>query len=330
MLNKLIPYNLCCSIASICSADDSTPNPAAAAPRPTQIFHLPQPSTAIHCLAFHNDHLLIGTLATVAAHRIIADNGGTIAAAAAWELKLCSASRTTNEPGEVNALWLDADKAQLYAGCGDNILYAIDVSTGTLVRDFSGHTDYIHSVTGASRATATDRRIFTGSEDGTVRFWDARDKRSAGGTLEPHREQRLARSELGRWIGTVSVNDDGWMLCGGGPRLALYHLRSLECTAVYGRFEGVVHVSGFVDDVVLAGGADSATVHEYSLNGELVAEVPVSGPAVYSAVWQPTGGGLLALGGASNRLDVCTNLRYRDVMLELYEPASAADVERKM
>lgn len=315
------------SIATICSPDANeadaetvaATNAAQPSNRPLQIFRSPHLS-AIHSLAYHQQHLLIGTLGTVSAHRIADPATGRIPTAAAWELKLSSAARTTNEPGEVNALWLDAQRSHLYAGCGDNILYAIDLAAGgRLIRDFVGHKDYIHSVTG----NAASGRIFSGGEDGAVRFWDSREKRSTG-AVEPFRQERLARPDLGRWIGAVAVNDADWLLCGGGPRLALWHLRSLECTTAYAKFGGSVHVAGFVDDVVLAGGDASATVHEYSLNGDLVAEVPVSGPSVYSAVWQTGGaggastGGMLALGGASNRLDVCTNLKYRDLVLELY------------
>lgn len=216
-------------------------------------------------------------------------------------------------------MWLNAAAATLYAGCGDNIMYAIDVNDdgGRVQRDFVAHRDYIHSVCG----NEASGRLFSAGEDGAVRFWDAREQRSTG-AVEPWKQARLARPEFGRWLGAAAVTDGDWLLCGGGPRLALWHLRTLECTTVYGAFGGGVHVAGFVDDLVLAGGESAtASVHEYSLNGALVAEVPVSGPAVYSAVWQRDGSGrgLLSLGGASNRLDVCTNWRYRDLVLELYE-----------
>lgn len=334
------------SIATICSLDpndadyvdtDATTatahDTAATEHRPLQIFRTADQSP-VHSLAYHQHHLLVGTWANVSAHRIDDPATGLISVTASWELKLTSASRTTNEPGEVNALWLDTLRSQLYAGCGDNVLYAIDLTAGgRLIRDFVGHKDYIHSVTG----NASTGRIFSAGEDGAVRFWDARDRRSAG-SVEPFRQERLARPELGRWLGAVAVNDGDWLLCGGGPRLALWHLRSLECTTAYAAFGGGVHVAGFVDDVVLAGGDASASVHEYSLNGDLVAEVPVSGPSVYTAVWQTNGdraggdsegsgggagssassAGFLVLGGASNQLDVCTNLKYRDLVLELY------------
>lgn len=42
-----------------------------------------------------------------------------------------------------------------------------------------------------------------------------------------------ARSDLGRWVGCVAVDKDDWLVCGGGPRLCLWHLRSLAVTTVF-------------------------------------------------------------------------------------------------
>lgn len=313
--------------------------------RPTQIFRTKPhrsstfSSTAIHSLAFHANQLLIGTLSMISAHDVDIRNGGRIGSTHVWQLHLnfvpdllhgSTTSTSISSAYEVNSLWIDTRQSHLYAGCGNNTMYAIDLSAGgRVIREFHGHDDYIHCVVGSSNNGST--RIFTGSEDGTVRFWDARSKYALGSLDPQFQQEKITRSicsEFGRWIGTVALSgaQDDWLLCGGGPRLALWHLRSLECTNVYEGFKGKVHVSGFIDDMVLAGGGDCGQVHMYSLNGDLIAEIPVSGPTVYTAVWNnkpfedktDPGAHILAFGGASNHLDVCTNRMYKDLLLELY------------
>lgn len=207
---------------------------------------------------------------------------------------------------------MDHLNGHLYAGCGDNIIYVVDLEMGSLVRDFVGHSDFIHSVDGS----AENRRVFSASDDGTVKFWDQREKRHVG-ELVPHQNVKLSRPALGRWQGSVSVTDDDWLICGGGPRFSLWHLRSLECTTVYD-FPGAAHVTGFLDDVLFVAG-DHSQLHQYSLNGDLTAEIPVSGPSVYSVVWQTKPMRLMSIGGASNRLDICTNFQFKDMVVDLYE-----------
>lgn len=276
--------------------------------RPTQILKVDEASP-VYSLAFYANQLLVGTVATVSAY---AWHKNSINPKKFWDVKLCSAQKDTPEPGEVNSVWVDHLNGHLYAGCGDNIIYVLDLELGSLVRDFVGHSDFIHSVDGS----AENRRMFSASDDGTIKFWDQREKRHIG-ELIPHEHEKLTRPALGRWQGSVSVTDDDWLICGGGPRFSLWHLRSLECTTIYD-FPGAAHVTGFVDDLLLVAG-DHSHLHQYSLNGDLNAEIPVSGPSVYSVVWQTTPTRLMSIGGASNRLDICTNFQFKDLVVDLYE-----------
>ena len=56
------------------------------------------------------------------------------------------------------------------------------------------------------------------------------------------------------------------------------------------------------------------SLYQCSLQGELLAEIPVSSSVVYSVAWhcgQPAN--LLSVGGSSSRLDLCTpNFAYKD------------------
>lgn len=185
----------------------------------------------------------------------------------------------------------------------------MNLEDGQIVRDYTGHKDYIHCVHGSGS------RIFSASEDGTVKFWDYRQKRVAG-QIEPYTNADLVRPNFGKWQGTVSVTDD-WLVCGGGPKFSLWHLRSMECTTVY-PFPEKIHVSGFLDDILYTAG-DLNSLHQYSLAGDIMAEVPISSSSAYSVVWQiPPNNKILSIGGASNSLDICTNFNYKDIAIDLY------------
>lgn len=54
----------------------------------------------------------------------------------------------TFDTTDVNCMYLDQTDGILYAGCGDNEIYSITLENGTVLRKYSGHKDYIHSVDG--------------------------------------------------------------------------------------------------------------------------------------------------------------------------------------
>lgn len=160
----------------------------------------------------------------------------------------------------------------------------------------------------------SNSRIVTASEDGSVNLWDSRQCKITG-TLEPYKDDNLNRPNFGKWQGTCSITDD-WLVCGGGPKFSLWHLRSLECTSIF-PFPEKLHVSGFIDDVIIAAG-DSPHLYQYNFKGDVQAEIPVSASSVYSAVWKQDPYKIMSFGGASNGLDICTNFSYRDIVLKLY------------
>jgi THO complex subunit 6 len=212
------------------------------------------------------------------------------------------------EKGEINYLWLDRDKGHLYAGCGDNNVYGINLEDGKVFSTLKAHTNYVHCIDGS------DNRLVSASEDGTVKFWDLRSNQATQ-SIMPSQNEKLNRPEYGKWIGTVSLNDD-WLLLGGGPRASLWHTRSLESTAF--TFPERVHVSGFLDDNIMFGG-ESKILYHFNYSGQVTSEIPVSSSAVYSVVWQNDTHKCMAIGGASNNVDICTNFGYKDLVLSCYE-----------
>lgn len=49
-------------------------------------------------------------------------------------------------PIDVNCLILNKEDNILYAGCGDNNVYAFNFECGDVVHKFEGHKDFIHSI----------------------------------------------------------------------------------------------------------------------------------------------------------------------------------------
>ena len=126
-----------------------------------------------------------------------------------------------------------------------------------VVSTLSGHTDYIHMVAGGREGE--EAALVSAGEDGTVRLWDPR-KGEETHCLTPADKPELARPHLGKHVSTVTcirgvgtvpclgavcacrawlvcvtlgqvscvaVASD-WVACGGGPRLGLWHLRTLS------------------------------------------------------------------------------------------------------
>ncbi|KAF9422214.1 hypothetical protein HW555_002023 [Spodoptera exigua] len=220
-----------------------------------------------------------------------------------WVIRI--PSRSSMEQTDVNSLWLSEDESKLYAGCGDNNVYVFDLEDGRLVSTFKGHNNFIHAIDGRQQ------QLITASEDGCVMLWDTRTS-SNHNKLEPHNNSKVSRPEIGKWVGSVALGED-WIVCGGGPRLALWHLRSLDAVTVFDIPDHGIHVSFFHDDSVFAGGA-AKHFYQLSYSGEVKVELPVSATTVYSAVLR-TNPKVLAIAGSSPEIDLCTTFNYRDQVL---------------
>ncbi|XP_075969925.1 THO complex subunit 6 [Anticarsia gemmatalis] len=221
-----------------------------------------------------------------------------------WSNKI--ESKTSLEQVDVNSLWLSEDEVKLYAGCGDNNIYVYNMEDGRLLSTFKGHTDFIHSVHGKNQ------QLISASEDGSVMLWDTR-TRSHTNKLTPHTNSKVSRPDIGKWVGSAALSDD-WIVCGGGPRLALWHLRSLDAVTVFDIPDHGIHVSFFHDDCVIAGGA-AKHLYQLCYSGEVKVELPVSATTVYSAVLKTSPNKILAIAGSSPEIDLCTTFTYRDQVL---------------
>ncbi|EDV96336.1 THO complex subunit 6 [Drosophila grimshawi] len=261
----------------------------------------------INCLAFHRDFLIVGAIGIIYGLPWNEEEQ-TLSPKRAWEIKIPMPVDAVEVP-DVNSLWVCSETDTLYAGCGDGIVYQIDLEDGRIEREYRGHTDYVHCVVGQA-----DGRLYSSGEDGTVHFWSDKQKEPLS-ILEPHKNRQLLRPDWGKWIGAVSVNDD-WLICGGGPRPAIWHLRTMEYTRAFD-FPGPVHVCDFVDDSVLIGGEHNH-VQFYTLNGSLQANIPVENTSSYSSVWQTNPFNFMSIAGFSNKLHILKDFRFLDSKIELY------------
>ncbi|PSN50261.1 hypothetical protein C0J52_02393, partial [Blattella germanica] len=75
------------------------------------------------------------------------------------------------------------------------------------------------------------------------------------------------------------------MVCGGGPRLSLWHLRSLDVTTAFQLDDAGIHVAMFYDDRIMAGGA-SPNFYNLNYTGDIYAQIPFSSTCIYSVVYQ--------------------------------------------
>merc|ERR1712127_927605 len=57
----------------------------------------------------------------------------------------------------------------LWTACGDSIARAYDAKSGSLKRSFIGHEAAVNCL------VVTEGKLYTGSSDGTLRIWDAKD-----------------------------------------------------------------------------------------------------------------------------------------------------------
>lgn len=210
---------------------------------------------------------------------------------------------------EINSMWVDHENENVYAGCGDGNVYICSLEDGQVIKTLSEHSDYIHSIHGH------DKLIASASEDGFVKFWDIRENSSVF-QIQPSKNAKIARSDYGKWIGAVCVNKD-WFATGGGPSLTLYHLRNREPFHIFD-FPKEIHVTSFIDDNLVVGGEHNS-IHQYSLNGEIISEMSISGPSILSIVWQKhSENNILTACGTSNKIDVSTNFNYKDTQLNFY------------
>ncbi|XP_043469527.1 THO complex subunit 6 [Leptopilina heterotoma] len=223
-----------------------------------------------------------------------------------WTISLPVKNDSYERP-DVNFMVYSKSNHLLYAGCGNNTIYIISLEGGKIQRSLEGHEDYVHSI------SVMGEQLASASEDGSVRLWDLRKKENTN-ILKPYLADKVARPKLGKWIGSVDFTED-WLLCGGGPKLSLWHMRTMETATVFDLPDQGIHVANIYEERIITGGT-MPHVYHLTYQGETLAKVPVSSNTVYSIVYQEVPQRLLSIAGSSNQIDVCTNFNYKELMLK--------------
>ncbi|KAJ3642531.1 hypothetical protein Zmor_025299 [Zophobas morio] len=272
---------------------------------PTNSFTIKE-DIQINSLLTTKSHLVVGTVGEILGYtwkNVKLSKKAT----PSWTIEIPNAKDSFEKP-DVNCLVLEPENNVLFAACGDNNVYSFNLETRKNIKTFKGHKNYVHCL------THLNNKLISGGEDGLVLMWDARTA-AAVGKIEPYTRDKVSRPELGPWIGGVGINDD-WLLCGGGPRLSLWHLRSLNISTVFPIDDKGIHVAEIFHDKIFAGGR-SPLFYQMSFNGDIVIEIPTAAVTTYSAIHQDEPFQTLCIAGSSPKIDVCSNFIYKNLQLSL-------------
>ncbi|XP_076852338.1 THO complex subunit 6 homolog [Brachyhypopomus gauderio] len=213
--------------------------------------------------------------------------------------------KTSLEIPEINAMIMNPKDNSLIVGGGDNNIHIMDMETGVFKSVLQGHTDYIHCLSFRER----EGEILSGGEDGAVRIWDSRTGQTVH-CIEVFKYEECSRPQFGKWIGCLATDSD-WMLCGGGPALSLWHLRSMSPTSVFS-LAGCQREAVFYQDLILAVG-EGPYVSHCILGGTMKAQIPSSSPSLNTLALNLNSAEhrVMTTVGSSDKIDVFTNFSYR-------------------
>lgn len=249
-------------------------------------------------------------------------------------------------PVDVNAVATDAHGSthgKIFVGGGGNqsggngaALRVFDIETRSESRPaLEGHTDFVHAVDFCPSANA----LVSASEDGSARVWDLRTQKGQVQIIEPAKHQSLQRPKIGKWLGAASLSGD-WLGLGGGPKAALWHLRTLTPLDPYlpesvtpnvggpgNAYQGGVHALHIYgpEQKVVTGGDLGGTVYMTNMTtGQILAEIPTSarGGTTYSVATMTEPFKVMALAGSSAKIDLCTGgaFEYKDASVRFPTP----------
>lgn len=222
----------------------------------------------------------------------------------AWS-RTAPSSRSSLETPEINSLVLNQKDNSLLLGGGSCHIHTMDLESGTFTMTLQGHEDFIHCLS----LREQHKECVSGSEDGSVRLWDLRTG-SQVHKIEVYKYEECARPQYGKWISCVATDSD-WMVCGGGPMLSLWHLRSFTPTTILPIQESQQQVMFYQDMILSAGQAPH--INHCQINGDLRAQIPSTPSAIYSLNVNEISqeNKVLTAAGSSSKIDVFTNFRYR-------------------
>lgn len=202
----------------------------------------------------------------------------------------------------------------LYAGSNTGDIVAWDTKAEKKLDVYSGHQSQVYDL------SILPNGFVSVADDGTMRLWDVRSAEAAD-MVEPFKNAALSQNRCGKYLSCVTADNNGdWIVCGGGPRLALYRRNMLDYSKPLeeGPEKFYPNVVTIFNDEIVAGG-NLPSVHRWHMNGDQKATIPLSINSVFcvsSKGTQECQNLPLILAGADYKVSVLTNLGYESMVLK--------------
>lgn len=218
---------------------------------------------------------------------------------------------------ETNSLLFDvkSENKRLFAGCGNGEIYTYDLEACKLVNKYEAHADAVYQIVMKNNLY----ELVSASEDGEIKAWDLRTKNKTM-SIKPYENALCARPNLGRHVTCLAIDDDNWLLAGGGPKLSMWHLRSLKPLNVleFNNELFMPNVCKIHENSILTGG-NSNHVYIHSFENKLKTEINTSVDCVYDIAinYASKLNNIMCVAGSGASIDICSNFSYRALTLNL-------------
>lgn len=275
--------------------------------------------SSLYTLEKTNDLLLCAPLNQIIGWRWkdLKDNKSSMKPSFSIYLKSLESSQNQNSQIETNSLLCDLEggNKRILAGCGNGEIFNFDMETSKLIHKYQAHEDSIYQITMKNNSN----ELISASEDGQIKIWDLRTK-VCSNSVKPYESPMCARPNLGKHINCVAIDDENWMICGGGPKLALWHLRSMKPMSAP-EFEDelfVPNVCKIYQNQILSGG-NSKRLYIHTFENKLKTEINTTINCIFdiSINYALKANRIVCAAGSGASIDICSNFSYRAATLTL-------------
>lgn len=235
----------------------------------------------------------------------------------AFELPIRSIDGSSSQNIETNSLVYDSKKGQkrILAACGNGEIYNFDLETSKLINRYQAHEESIYKIVMKNDCD----ELITASEDGDVKIWDLRQKDCVS-TLKPFENQLCSRPHLGKYINSIAVDENNWLICGGGPKLSMWHLRSMKVMSLLENNDDffIPNTCVIYRNQILSGG-NSNSLYVHTFENKLKTTINTNISCIYdiSCSNSSNANNITCVSGSSSSIDICSNLSYKATTLNL-------------